>query len=230
MSQEPKKDLGKQIRETEVKNILKKLREGKTLTARESAIAQDFAKEKELEAKRPSVQKRGAQFGLTRAQMYHLKEQGCDIWDDESVKKYRDLQRLRARPDATSGNESGAVMTIEDIDAIINNPAADYAQIRTAEKRLQSLIASQKLRREMAESFSADEVKARDTAIGAAMRMAVMRIETDLPGQCEGLTSSKMKPIMRAFATAILNDLADAQSPFWADVEKVKDAAKNKKR
>jgi phage terminase Nu1 subunit (DNA packaging protein) len=41
-----KQNLGNQIREAEVKNILKKLREGKTLNARESRIAYDYAEEK----------------------------------------------------------------------------------------------------------------------------------------------------------------------------------------
>jgi len=48
MSEEEKdkQNLGNQIREAEVKNILKKLREGKTLNARESRIAYDYAEEK----------------------------------------------------------------------------------------------------------------------------------------------------------------------------------------
>lgn len=46
MSEENKQNLGEQIREVEVKNILKKLREGKTLNGRESRIAYEYAEEK----------------------------------------------------------------------------------------------------------------------------------------------------------------------------------------
>jgi hypothetical protein len=175
-----------------------------------------------------TLKQRAEELGMTRDVLAKIRGKGVDIYDDEAVKAYRSTQRLRVRSDTTNAGAAGdeTAMTIEDIDAIINNPASDYAQIRTAKERLASLTASQKLRREMAESFSADEVKARDTAIGAAMRMAMMRIETELPGRCEGLSATKMKGVMRAFTTQILTELADAQSPFWQAAEKAKQAGK----
>jgi hypothetical protein len=174
------------------------------------------------------LKQRAEELGMTRDVLAKIRGKGVDIYDDEAVKKYRNGQRLRVSSHGKGKDiDLGFTtpMTLDDIEAIINSPQADYATVRTAKEQLNALLSAQKLRREMAESFSADEVKARDTAIGAAMRMAVMRIETDLPGQCEGLSATKMKGVMRAFATQLLNDLADAQSPFWQNVEKVKDAA-----
>lgn len=182
-----------------------------------------------------TMQQRADALGLSVDVLKKMKVKGVNIDDPKAIKDHQNTQRLRVQStkknakDDSEESSIGAAMTIEDIDAIINNPASDYSQIRTAKERLASLTASQKLRRELAESFSADEVKERDTRIASAVRMAMMRFETDMPGQCEGLTASKMKVVIRVMITQLLTDLSDAQSPFWAEVEKVKKAkdAKN---
>ena len=43
----PASDLQGKIREAEFKNILQKLKDGKTLTAREAKIAEEFARERD---------------------------------------------------------------------------------------------------------------------------------------------------------------------------------------
>jgi hypothetical protein len=225
MSEEKTK--AQKLRDFEYANIIAKLKSGKTLTARESAFAKEYLGEEDAKDKKETVESIAKRHGMTRAAMYHLKENGCDIYDDDDIQAYRNLQRLRVSRASKMAEELPVVdsLTIQQIEDLLTSPNSDYATIRSAKERLSSLHVAQKLRIALAESFSADEVRERDAGIAAAMKMAVMRFETDMPGQCEGLTAMQMKPLMRAFAVKILTDLADAQSPFWDKAEQAKAAA-----
>jgi hypothetical protein len=170
-----------------------------------------------------TVHQRAEELGTTRDALNKIRSKGVNIWNDEEVKKHRDGQQLRIqfnrkKPNAESFSATEP-LTIADLEKIIVNPASDYTEIKTAKERLICLTASQKLRRELAESFSADEVRVRDQKIATAVQRAMAHLEADLPSRCEGLSASKMKVVMRAFVTQLLTDLSDSQSPFWAEAE-----------
>jgi hypothetical protein len=177
--------------------------------------------------KKQTVKQRAESLGMTRNMLNRVAAKGYDIWSDEAVKACRNNQRLRvqstpSKAPSTISNSSTVPeppLTIEDIVAVISNPASDYTEIRTAKERLICLTASQKLRREMAESLTAEEVRESDQRIATAVERAMVQLETDLPSRCEGLSASKMKIVMRAFVTQLLTDLADGKSSFWAESE-----------
>lgn len=181
-------------------------------------------------AKKETVAQIAERHGMSRDALNKLQKMGCDIRDDAEIKAYRNLQRCRV-PSNKKGDANRQdlpqveYLTLQEIEQIATTKGVDYSIVRTAREQLTTLTAAQKLRIALAESFSADEVRERDAGIAAAMKMAVMRFETDMPGQCEGLTAMQMKPLMRAFAVKILTDLADAQSPFWDKAEQAKAAA-----
>ena len=119
MSEEEKQNLGNQIREAEVKNILKKLREGKTLNARESRIAYDYAEEKSgkrMAEMSPSVDVNTLAnlFNLTTVWVQRLAKEGVitkpergryDLWP--SIRGYvKHLQERRVNQ-WDNGEEKG---------------------------------------------------------------------------------------------------------------------------
>jgi hypothetical protein len=168
------------------------------------------------------------QFGITPYQLDYAKNKGVNIWSESDLaahlaKKRPKMPSMAKTQDEPTRDDIAFVdpQTLEMIETEIRK-STDYNHIRMLKEKLASLIMAQKLRIELAESFTADEVKERDSSIGAAMRSAMMRIESELPAQCEGLNASQLKALFRDFCRSILTDLADGQSAFWDDVDKRK--------
>jgi len=166
--------------------------------------------------------------GITLAQLEYAKNKGVNIWSESDLAEHLAKKRPKMPSMEKVTPEETALVDPQTLEQIENEIRAstDYNHIRMLKEKLSSLIMAQKLRIELAESFTADEVRSRDTGIGAAMRSAMMRIESELPAQCEGLQAAQLKTLFRDFCRSLLTDLADAQSAFWADVEKQKQATK----
>ena len=83
-------DLARQIRDAEVKNIFAKLKAGKTLTAREAKIADDFAKEKQAQQDGPISQVALARaWGMTQPNISYLVKQGMPLTSIEAAEAWR---------------------------------------------------------------------------------------------------------------------------------------------
>lgn len=54
-----------------------------------------------------------------------------------------------------------------------------------------------------------------DTRIGFAMRAAILRLETNLPGMLAGLSEVQIATVLQRELYQVLEDLADEQSEFW---------------
>lgn len=74
----PEKDLGKSIQDAEFKNILKKLRDGKTLTARESKLAYERAGNtaKKEETQSVTAEQLAELFDLSKVRIHQLLTEG----------------------------------------------------------------------------------------------------------------------------------------------------------
>lgn len=89
MSETEKKapDLGKKIQEAEFKNILQKLRDGKTLTARESKLAYEMAGEGGGKAQRQvaTAEQLAELFDLTKVRVHQLVTEGVVVKVERGV-------------------------------------------------------------------------------------------------------------------------------------------------
>ena len=86
----PEPDLSRKIREAEFKNILQKLKDGKTLSAREAKMAEEFAKEREQKQEGPISQVALAKaWGMTQPNISYLCKQGMPLTSIEAASEWR---------------------------------------------------------------------------------------------------------------------------------------------
>ena len=86
----PEPDLSRKIREAEFKNILQKLKDGKTLSAREAKMAEEFAKEREQKPEGPISQVALAKaWGMTQPNISYLCKQGMPLTSIEAASEWR---------------------------------------------------------------------------------------------------------------------------------------------
>jgi hypothetical protein len=84
---QPASDLQGKIREAEFKNILQKLKDGKTLTARESKIAAEFAAKRD--GKGLTQAELAAAWGMTQPNIHKMVKQGMPMSSIEAATEWR---------------------------------------------------------------------------------------------------------------------------------------------
>jgi hypothetical protein len=84
---QPASDLQGKIREAEFKNILQKLKDGKTLTARESKIAAEFAAKRD--GKGLTQAELAAAWGMTQPNIHKMVKQGMPMTSIEAAEEWR---------------------------------------------------------------------------------------------------------------------------------------------
>ena len=84
---QPASDLQGKIREAEFKNILQKLKDGKTLTARESKIAAEFAAKRD--GKGLTQAELAAAWGMTQPNIHKMVKQGMPMDSIEAATEWR---------------------------------------------------------------------------------------------------------------------------------------------
>jgi hypothetical protein len=84
---QPVSDLQGKIREAEFKNILQKLKDGKTLTARESKIAAEFAAKRD--GKGLTQAELAAAWGMTQPNIHKMVKQGMPMDSIEAATEWR---------------------------------------------------------------------------------------------------------------------------------------------
>jgi hypothetical protein len=84
-----KENLSKKIREAEFKNILQKLKDGKTLSARESKIASEFAQERDGDAKPLTQVELAKLWGMTQPNIHKMVKKGMPLSSLEAAENWR---------------------------------------------------------------------------------------------------------------------------------------------
>mgnify|MGYP003655897749 CR=1 FL=1 len=82
-------DLQSKIRDAQVKNILEKLKSGKTLTARESAIVGEYAAEKDNKGKKLTQRDIAKAWGMTQPNVHKMVKQGMPMDSMEAATEWR---------------------------------------------------------------------------------------------------------------------------------------------
>lgn len=87
--EKPTDDFSKKIREAQVKNILAKLRDGRTISAREAKIAEEFAAEKDGKPKKLTQQDVADAWGMTQPNVAKMVKQGMPLDSMEAAVAWR---------------------------------------------------------------------------------------------------------------------------------------------
>jgi hypothetical protein len=131
-------DLKQKIRETEFKNILAKLRDGKTLTAREAKIAAEFVEEKEGK-KKITQQSLAKAWGMTQPNIHKMVKAGMPMTSMEEAEAWRKnfLEQNGRGKDAPKGlNEARLRKTLLECERIEYALAIDRGEyVKNSEVR-----------------------------------------------------------------------------------------------
>ena len=130
---EPMPDLSRKIREAEFKNILQKLKDGKTLTARESKIAAEFAEQRD--GKKKLTQAELAElWGMTQPNIHKMVKQGMPMDSVESATAWRKkFLEERTPADYNEARTKKALLECEKLEmqlAILKGDYEPKAQVR----------------------------------------------------------------------------------------------------
>jgi hypothetical protein len=130
---QPASDLQGKIREAEFKNILQKLKDGKTLTARESKIAAEFAEQRD--GKKKLTQAELAElWGMTQPNIHKMVKQGMPMDSVESATAWRKkFLEERTPADYNEARTKKALLECEKLEmqlAILKGDYEPKAQVR----------------------------------------------------------------------------------------------------
>jgi predicted XRE-type DNA-binding protein len=130
---QPASDLQGKIREAEFKNILQKLKDGKTLTARESKIAAEFAEQRD--GKKKLTQAELAElWGMTQPNIHKMVKQGMPMDSVESATAWRKkFLEKRTPADYNEARTKKALLECEKLEmqlAILKGDYEPKAQVR----------------------------------------------------------------------------------------------------
>jgi hypothetical protein len=147
---EPASDLQGKIREAEFKNILQKLKDGKTLTAREAAIAAEFAAERDGNAGVTQVEL-AALWGITQPAIHKMVKMGMPMDSIESATEWRKkylAEHGRSGGAPTGYNEARtrkALLECDKLDmqlAILRGDYEEKAKVREAGIRIGAIFSA----------------------------------------------------------------------------------------
>lgn len=180
----PAPDLSRKIREAEVKNIIAKLRAGKTLTARESKIASEFADEQDGR-KKITQEELAALWGMSQPNIHKLVKQGMPMDSIESATAWR-KQFLEDRA-----------------------PPASYQEAKTRK----ALLECEKLEMQIAILRGDYEPKTKSIEagirIGSIFTAKVEALVNDASGACAGLDEMTMNKKFHKMAQQMLLEIQD---------------------
>jgi hypothetical protein len=130
---EPASDLQGKIREAEFKNILQKLKDGKTLTARESKIAAEFAEQRDGKKKLTQAELADL-WGMTQPNIHKMIKQGMPMDSAESATAWRKkFLEERTPADYNEARTKKALLECEKLEmqlAILKGDYEPKAQVR----------------------------------------------------------------------------------------------------
>ena len=147
----PASDLQGKIREAEFKNILQKLKDGKTLTARESKIASEFAAQRDGKKKPLTQQEVARAWGMTQPNVHKMVKAGMPLTSIEAAEEWRkEWLETHGRGDTAPENIQQARLRklrlecerIEFANAVDRGEYVKRAEIREAGIRIGAMLSA----------------------------------------------------------------------------------------
>lgn len=188
------------LKAANLSNIVKKVKEGKILTAYEQRQLAAATKE---ESHLVAQSKICEIFNITRktiAQWRREKKKGVPQKEgtQENLEKWREF--FASNPDA--GFFDG-------------KPRADRETLLC--QKLEVEVAIKKIELQQAEGSVVDMNDAKDafTKIGSVVRVILMRLRADMPPTLEGLSAPAMAKKFDEFTVKVLQEISDNQNEIW---------------
>lgn len=175
-------DLEKQLRDQEVRNIISKLKAGRTLTARESQLANDYARELSGGSRYLTGAEIGKLLGISRQAGDQKIQAGCLVRSFEELVAW-ETQRKEERGGGKSLN------------------AIRQKKLEVETKRLEFHFAIDR-----GEYISKASIEEGGLAAGAALAAEINAMANDLPGQLVGLDERQIRARLMARMNEVLTN------------------------
>jgi predicted XRE-type DNA-binding protein len=180
-------DLQDKIRDAQVKNILEKLKSGKTLTARESVIIGEYAAEKDNNGKKLTQRDIAKAWGMTQPNVHKMVKQGMPMDSMEAAAEWRkDFLEGRGR-----GSDAPASLN----DARLRKTLLECERIELA------------LAIDRGEYSKNTEVKESGIRIGSIFTAKLNALVNDASGSLAGLDEPSLKKKLHERVQAILAEI-----------------------
>jgi hypothetical protein len=180
-------DLQSKIRDAQVKNILEKLKSGKTLTARESAIVGEYAAEKDNNGKKLTQRDIAKAWGMTQPNVHKMVKQGMPMDSMEAATEWRkDFLEGRGR-----GSDAPASLN----DARLRKTLLECERIELA------------LAVDRGEYSKNTEVKEAGIRIGSIFTAKLSALVNDASGSLAGLDEASLKKKLHERIQSILAEI-----------------------
>jgi hypothetical protein len=180
-------DLQDKIRDAQVKNILEKLKSGKTLTARESVIIGEYAAEKDNNGKKLTQRDIAKAWGMTQPNVHKMVKQGMPMDSMEAAAEWRkDFLEGRGR-----GSDAPASLN----DARLRKTLLECERIELA------------LAVDRGEYSKNTEVKESGIKIGSIFTAKLSALVNDASGALAGLDEANLKKKLHERVQAILAEI-----------------------
>ena len=181
----PEPDLGKKIREAEFKNIIAKLKAGKTLSAREAKIAEEFTGAR----KNLTQQEVAEAWGMTQPNVAKMVKQGMPMTSmDAAVAWRKDFLEKKGRGD---------------------DAPASYQEARTRKALLECEKLEQQLAILRGEYVQRTEVVESGVRVGAILTAKVAALVNDSCGALAGLAEGELRSRLHARTQIMLAEMKE---------------------
>jgi hypothetical protein len=191
-----------QIDSANLSNILKKVKQGKVLTAYERKLL-DASREEEKELILVPQKKIIEIFNITRKSIAQWRREGKEgvpqkEHGQENLKKWREF--FASNPDAGFGD---------------SKPRKDRESLLC--EKLTVEIECKKIELKKLEDTCIDMIDVQNAfyKLGAVMRAGIMRMQADLPPALEGQSPSRMAKIIGESSEKLLTELSETESELW---------------
>jgi predicted DNA-binding transcriptional regulator AlpA len=196
-------EIAEKLRAAQISNIVKKVRDGKTLTAAEGRML-EVAASPDDERDLVTLTRISDLFQVSRKTIYEWRKQGRDI--PSPIKKKEDLAAWRgwfaANPSA--GHYDG-------------KPRRDRETLLCEKLEVDIKIGKTRLDEMIGELVPVGEVRQSITRVVSAARAQLLKLSSDVPPRLAGLNEAEMQTIIREEITEILTRLSDETSDLYAD-------------
>jgi predicted XRE-type DNA-binding protein len=185
----PEPELQRKIREAEFKNILQKLKDGKTLSAREAKIAEEFAAERDGVKRQITQQEVASAWGITQPAVHKMVKQGMPLDSMESAVAWRkEFLARRGRGD---------------------NAPLGYQEARTRKALLECDKLDMQLAIMRGDYEEKTKVREEGIKIGAVLSAKLAALVNDASGALAGLGEAELRKKLHDRTQQILSEIKE---------------------
>jgi phage terminase Nu1 subunit (DNA packaging protein) len=201
------------IRKKDIANLIRKVKDGRTLTAAERRIIESAAGQEEPAKELVSTARVAELFNVSRKTIYAWRNAGLD-GVPKKVGGKEDLAEWRAwfAANPSAGHYDG-------------KPRRDRESLLCSKLEIEIQIADLKLKKVSRELMPVAEARESATRIYSAVKAELLKMTSELPPSLSGLGEVEIQKKLRAAVITILTDLSsETNTAFEAKDEEDEDA------